>query len=54
MEEKKVETKLEQPQEQKKVYTLPTLTVYGKLTELTAKVKSGSGENSTNRKFHKP
>jgi hypothetical protein len=40
MEEKSNETKEEQPAEVKKVYTPPTLTVYGKLTELTA---GGSG-----------
>lgn len=36
MEEKLIETKEEQPTEEKKVYTPPTLIRYGKLTELTA------------------
>jgi len=35
MEEKSIETKQEEPTA-KKVYTPPTLSVYGKLTELTA------------------
>jgi hypothetical protein len=37
MDEKPIENKeQEQPVAEKKVYTPPTLTVYGKLTELTA------------------
>jgi hypothetical protein len=36
MEEKLIETKEEQPAEEKKAYTPPALIVYGKLTELTA------------------
>ena len=36
MDEKLIETKEEQPVEPKKAYTPPKLTVYGKLTELTA------------------
>ena len=40
MDEKLIEVKEEQPTEAKKVYTPPTLTLYGKLTELTA---GGSG-----------
>ena len=40
MDEKLIETKEEQPAKPKKVYTPPALTVYGKLSELTA---GGSG-----------
>jgi hypothetical protein len=36
MEDKLIETKEEQPVAEKKAYTPPALTVYGKLTELTA------------------
>ena len=36
MEEKSIEKKPDQPVAEKKVYTPPALTVYGKLTELTA------------------
>jgi len=36
MKEKSIEKKPDQPVAEKKVYTPPTLTVYGKLTELTA------------------
>lgn len=40
MEEKLIEKEGDQPVVKKKVYTPPTLTVYGKLSELTA---GGSG-----------
>ena len=36
MEEKLIEQEQDQPVVKKKIYTPPTLTVYGKLTELTA------------------
>ena len=44
MEEKSIEKKPDQPVAEKKVYTPPTLTVYGKLTELTAGGTSNSSE----------
>ena len=49
MDEKKIKKKQKQPTEEKKVYTPPTLTVYGKLTELTA----GSG-GTKNENFPDP
>jgi hypothetical protein len=45
MEEKLIENKAEQPAEVKKAYTPPTLTVYGKLTELTAGGTATRNEN---------
>ena len=54
MNEKRIETKEEQPAEPKKAYTPPTLTVYGKLTELTASGtqlgKEGPGTGNELRK----
>jgi hypothetical protein len=46
MEEKLIKKSEEQPVEKKKGYTPPTLTVYGKLTELTG---SGVGTKSENK-----
>jgi hypothetical protein len=48
MKEKTIEKRQDQPAAEKKVYTPPTLTIYGKLTELTAAgSKSGNAtENS--------
>jgi hypothetical protein len=46
MEEKVIEKKEEQPIEPKKVYTPPMLTVYGKLTELTAGGSQPDTENN--------
>jgi hypothetical protein len=43
MEEKSIEIKKDLPSEEKKAYTPPALTVYGKLTELTA---GGSGSKA--------
>jgi hypothetical protein len=45
MEEKLIENKAEQPAEVKKAYTPPTLTLYGKLTQLTGGGASGNKEN---------
>ena len=47
MDEKLIETKKGQPVVQKKAYTPPTLTTYGKLTELTAGGLSGVNETNT-------
>lgn len=44
MEEKKIEKKQAQPTVKKRVYTPPMLTVYGKLTELTAGGTNTTGE----------
>lgn len=46
MDEKSIETKEEQPTEEKKAYTPPTLTVYGKLAELTGGGRSAHGEGA--------
>jgi hypothetical protein len=46
MEEKLIEKEGDQPVVKKKAYTPPTLTVYGKLTELTAGGSTGSLENN--------
>ena len=45
MEEKLIEKEGDQPVVKKKIYTPPTLTVYGKLTELTAGGTGTEGEN---------
>jgi hypothetical protein len=45
MEEKLIETKQQQPTGVKKAYMPPTLTVYGKLTELTASGSMNGSEN---------
>jgi hypothetical protein len=49
MDEIKIETKEDQKSlpEEKKVYTKPTLDVYGKLTELTASGTSGVAESGS-------
>jgi hypothetical protein len=49
MEEKAIEEKQGQPIGKKKVYTSPTLTMYGKLTELTAGGSGVSKEASKNQ-----
>ena len=46
MDENKIEQEQEQPVENKKAYTSPTLTMYGKLTELTAGGSIGNSENN--------
>jgi hypothetical protein len=46
MDEKPIESKEEKPVEGKKPYTAPGLTVYGKLTELTAAGTPNKAENS--------
>jgi hypothetical protein len=46
MEEKLIEKEGDQPVVKKKVYTPPTLTVYGKLTELTAAGTGSAVEDS--------
>jgi hypothetical protein len=53
MEEKKIETNEKQPVIEKKVYTPPTLTVYGKLTELTAAGTTGSTEGVSSSRSKK-
>jgi hypothetical protein len=45
MDEKKIEQEQEQPIVEKRAYTPPTLSIYGKLTELTA---SGTGMEMEN------
>jgi hypothetical protein len=45
MEEKTIEKEQEQLVVDKKIYTPPTLTVYGKLTELTAGGTKDANEN---------
>ena len=52
MEDKLIESKQEEVNVEKKEYTPPTLTVYGKLTELTAGgggTSVESGVNNTKR-----
>ena len=49
MEEKLIETKQEGPTLEKKVYTPPALTVYGKLTDLTAGGSKGSLEGGSSK-----
>jgi hypothetical protein len=49
MEEKAIEEKQEQPVGERKVYTPPTLTVYGKLTELTAGGSLGQPEGGSGK-----
>jgi hypothetical protein len=51
MNEKPMEKEQEQPIVEKKAYTPPTLTVYGKLTELTA---GGSGQAHEAGNPHEP
>jgi hypothetical protein len=46
MEEKPTDLKKERTVAKKKVYTPPTLNVYGKLTELTAAGTMGANEGS--------
>ena len=46
MDEKPIEREQEHPVVEKKVYTPPALTVYGKLTELTAGGSLGFPENA--------
>jgi len=50
MEEKLIETKQDQPIVKKKVYTPPTLIVYGKLTDLTAAGSAGNPEQGSDSK----
>jgi hypothetical protein len=47
MDEKPIESKEAKPVEGKKPYTPPTLTVYGKLTELTASGSQGANETGS-------
>ena len=51
MEEKRIEAEREEPAGEKKPYTPPTLSVYGKLTELTA---GGSGNAHETGNPHEP
>lgn len=51
MEEKLIEKEQDQPIVKKKEYTPPTLTVYGKLTELTA---GGTGQAKEAGNPHEP
>jgi hypothetical protein len=44
MDEKPIEKEQEQPNVEKKVYSSPTLTVYGKVTELTGGGTKGTPE----------
>ena len=46
MEEKLIEIEQERQVVEKKVYTPPTVTIYGKLTELTA---TGTGQANENK-----
>ena len=45
MDEKKIEKEQKRPTDERKVYTPPSLTVYGKLSELTG---SGTGSQMEN------
>lgn len=47
MEKNLIEKKQDQPVVKKKVYTPPTLTVYGKLSELTAGGNKSKGEGTS-------
>jgi hypothetical protein len=54
MEDKLIEAKEEQPVAEKKAYTPPALTAYGKLTELTAGSNGTSIETTGPSKQPKP
>lgn len=51
MEEKPIEKEKDQAVVKKKVYSPPTLTAYGKLTELTAGGTQGKKESSQGKRL---
>ena len=54
MDENKIEKEQEQTVEKKKVYTPPSLTKYGKLTELTAGGTADAAESNPDPKMRRP